>query len=100
MKSMKKILSLILVLVLALGCLGMSASATNPVYPPVQSVTVNNNLAQLNTSGTTLTYCARVTGADLSTTTFTIVMVISDPSKKRICNTKQCHWDYYHQRSL
>ncbi len=80
MKSMKKIFSLVLVLILALGCLGMNASADYPGYPPVQSVTVNGILAQFNVSGSSMTYNARISGANLSTDTFTVVVTISNIS--------------------
>ena len=71
---MKKILSLVLVLVMLLGCLGMTASATDPVYPPVTKVTVNGYSAGLSVSGNTITYNARVPGASIPLSNATLIV--------------------------
>ena len=85
MKSMKKILSLVLVLVLALGCLGMTASATN-LYLPVAGVqftktgTTTTYNAVYNPSSTTGTFNVKIPNA-VPTNTYTVTMTINDGNR-------------------
>lgn len=79
---MKRIISLLLILVLTLGCLGVTASATNPNYPPVKSIKViRNNIeheAAVVVSNNVVSYKVRLPGANLANETFTVVLTESD----------------------